>query len=80
MWLSVWGFWEEKELFIFKLCEIYHLRWTLPKIIKICTVEMDLQTTECFEHILLNNSKGSETSSGNLLVPLIIYNNMSYKL
>ena len=23
----------------------------------------------CFEHILLNYSKGSETSSGNLLVP-----------
>ena len=34
----------------------------------------------CFEHILLNYSKGSETSSGNLLVPLLIYNNMSCKL
>ena len=34
----------------------------------------------CFEHILLNKSKGSETSSRNLLVPLLIYNNMSCKL
>ena len=34
----------------------------------------------CFEHILLNYSKGPETSSGNLLVPLLIYNNMSFKL
>ena len=39
----------------------------------------DLQFNEYedFEHILLNYSKGSETSSGNLLVPLLIYNNMS---
>ena len=33
----------------------------------------------CFEHILLNYSKGSETSSGNSLVPLLMYNNMSCK-
>ena len=30
----------------------------------------------CFEHILLNYSKGSETSSGNVLVPLLLYNNI----
>ena len=33
-----------------------------------------------YEHILLNYSKGSETKSGNLLVPLLIYNNMPCKL
>ena len=38
------------------------------------------KTCSCFEHILLNYSKGSETSSGNLLVPLLIYNKMSCKL
>ena len=34
----------------------------------------------CFEHILLNYLKGSETSSGNLLVPVFIYNKMACKL
>ena len=34
-----------------KLCEMYHLRWTLQEIedcqkLKICNVEMDLQTTK----------------------------------
>ena len=34
----------------------------------------------CFKHISLNDSKGSEASSANLLVPLLKYHNMSSKL
>ena len=35
---------------------------------------------DCFEHVLLKNSKGSDVSFGNLLVTLLIYINMSCKL
>ena len=35
---------------------------------------------DCFEHVLLKNSKGSNVSFGNLLVTLLIYINMSCKL
>ena len=53
---------------------------TAKKKFKLNIRENSLGNVFCFEYILLNYSKGSETSSGNLLVPLLIYNNMSCKL
>ena len=48
--------------------------------VMIYTISLHSHRFDCFEHILLNYSKGSETSSGILIVPLFIYNNMPCKL